>query len=108
MFVPHNEAIRQPLAEDTVRRVMAYAKPLMLVEMTMQQGAVGAVHTHPHHQVDYVVSGSVDFTLGSETRRMQAGDSVYIPPETPHGAVALENDTVLLDIFAPMRDDFIR
>ena len=108
MFVPHDEAMCQPLAPGMVRRVMAYAQPLMLVEMTMQQGAVGAVHTHPHHQVDYVVSGAVDFTLGTETSRMQAGDSVYIPPETPHGAVALENGTVLLDIFAPMREDFIR
>ena len=86
---------------------MAYARPIMLVEMTMQKGAIGAVHTHSHHQVDYVVAGSVTFTLGTETRLMRAGDSVYIPPETPHGAVALENGTVLLDIFAPMRDDFV-
>ena len=107
MFVPHQEALRQPLAQDMERRVMAYAQPLMLVEMTIQKGAVGAVHTHPHHQVDYVVAGSVTFTLGTETRVMLAGDSVYIPPETPHGAVALENGTVLLDIFAPMRDDFV-
>ena len=107
MFVAHSQAIVQPLSPALERRVLAYAQPLMLVEMTMQQGAVGAMHTHPHCQIDYVVSGAVDFTLGTQTRRMQPGDSVFIPPETPHGAVALENGTVLLDIFAPMRDDFV-
>lgn len=108
MFVPHEQAAIQALAPDMQRRVLAYAQPLMLVEMTMQKGAVGALHTHAHHQVDYVAAGAVDFTLCNETRRMEAGDSVYIPPETPHGAVALADGTILLDIFSPMRDDFVK
>ena len=107
MFVMHDEATLQQLAPDTQRRIMAYAEPLMLAEMTMDKGAVGKIHTHPHHQVDYVAKGSVDFTLGSETRRMTAGDSVYIPPEVPHGAISLEDGTILLDIFSPMRKDFL-
>lgn len=107
MFVLHKNAPIQPVAQALDRRIMAYTQALMLVEMTMGKGAVGAMHTHPHHQVDYVSEGAVDFTLGNETVRMGKGDSVYIPPNVPHGAVALEEHTILLDIFSPMRDEFI-
>lgn len=107
MFVFHKNAQIQPVSQNMERRIMAYDQPLMLVEMTMGKGAIGAMHTHTHHQVDYVSEGAVNFTLGDTTLRMEKGDSVYIPPNVPHGAVALEEHTILLDIFSPMRDDFV-
>jgi quercetin dioxygenase-like cupin family protein len=35
-----------------------------------------------------------------------SGDAFYIPPNVIHGAVCLEAG-VLIDVFSPMREDFI-
>lgn len=107
MYVFHKDAELQNVGMGLDRRIMAYDEELMLVEVTMDTGAVGALHTHPHHQVDYLVSGCVEFELEGDKRIMRAGDSVVIPQNAVHGARALE-PSVLLDIFAPMRKDFIQ
>ena len=64
-------------------------------------------HSHPHEQIGYVVKGSFEITLGDEKTVINAGDTYYVPPDIIHGVVALE-DGVLLDIFTPQREDFLR
>ncbi|MBS1564980.1 MAG: cupin domain-containing protein, partial [Bacteroidetes bacterium] len=41
-----------------------------------------------------------------EKKILSAGDAYYIPPHVLHGAVCIE-DGVLIDVFSPMREDFI-
>ena len=107
MFVVRNNIQAENVSQGVERRIMAYDEELMLVEVKPEKGGVGAVHTHPHHQVDYLVSGKVEFELNGEKKMMNPGDSVLIPPNVPHGAYALE-DSVLLDIFSPARKDFLK
>jgi len=38
---------------------------------------------------------------------LKGGDAYYIPPDTMHGAVCMD-EGVLIDVFSPMREDFIR
>jgi quercetin dioxygenase-like cupin family protein len=79
----------------------------MSCEMTFKKGAVGALHSHPHEQIGYVVSGSFELEEENvEKKVIKAGDSYYIAPNVMHGVVALE-DSKLLDIFTPMRKDFL-
>lgn len=107
MMVRREDIVAEAVNQQVNRRVMAYDSQLMLVEMEMKKGGVGALHTHPHHQVDYLVSGLVEFEMNGEKQTLRPGDSVLIPPEVEHGAVALE-DSILLDIFSPMREDFLQ
>ena len=107
MFVFCNQLEAQKVGKGTERRIMAYDEQLMLVEVTLEKGGVGELHTHPHHQVDYLVSGRVEFELSGVKRVLEPGDSVLIPQGAVHGAVALE-DSVLLDIFSPAREDFLQ
>ncbi len=72
----------------------------------LPKGGVGTPHTHVHEQVSYVAKGSFDFTLDGITRRLRVGDSVYIPSGAMHGTVALE-DSVIVDVFTPIREDFL-
>jgi quercetin dioxygenase-like cupin family protein len=46
-------------------------------------------------------------TCEGEKKILKAGDSYLIKPDQIHGVVALE-DSKLLDVFTPMREDFIR
>ena len=90
-----------------VRRVLAYSKDLMCVENTFEKGAVGALHHHPHTQITYVVSGKFEFTIGDEKRIVQAGDTMLKKDGIEHGCVCLEPG-ILLDIFSPMREEFVQ
>ncbi len=88
------------------RRILARGGTMMGVEASFEKGAVGEVHRHEHEQVSYIVSGSFRYTADGETYELKAGDSYYVAPNVSHGAVALE-DSVILDIFTPQREDFL-
>ena len=79
----------------------------MSVEVTFEAGAVGAVHTHPHEQISYVAEGRFEFTMNGETTVIEKGDSYYVAPNVPHGVTALTAG-VLIDIFTPQREDFLK
>lgn len=113
MFVPKEQLFTQFDAiawEDrgggVRRKVMAYGNSLMAVYVEFQQGAVGALHAHPHIQITYVQSGAFTVHIGNETRVLKGGDFYYIPSDVVHGVVALEAG-VLIDVFTPMRAEFL-
>jgi len=96
----------QQAGEGVVRKVLAYTDELMCVENHFEKGAVGALHSHPHTQITYVVSGKFEFTIGEETKVVSAGDTLLKKDGIKHGCVCLEKG-ILLDIFNPMREDFV-
>lgn len=87
------------------RRTLVTGKTMMLCEFTFDANVEVPMHTHPHEQVGYVVSGRVKMTIGDEAIELGAGDSYYAPSEVPHGAVTLE-PSVLIDVFNPPREDY--
>ncbi len=93
-------------AEGVTRRVLAYNKDLMCVENTFEEGAVGALHSHPHTQITYVVSGKFEFEIEGVKKIVQAGDTMLKTDSVIHGCLCKEAG-VLLDIFSPMREDFV-
>ena len=105
-WVPHGDTQPQQAGEGVVRRVLAYSSGLMCVENTFAAGAPGALHSHPHTQITYVASGRFSFTIDGETREVGPGDTMLKTDGVVHGCVCLEAG-VLLDIFTPMREDFL-
>lgn len=88
------------------RKVAAYGDQLMAVYVEFRRGAVGRLHRHPHLQITYIQSGAFQVHIGGESRVLRGGDFYYIPAEVEHGVEALE-DSVLVDFFTPMREDFV-
>lgn len=105
-WVSHSDTLPQIAGDGVTRRVLAYSESLMCVENTFEKGAVGALHSHPHTQITYVVSGAFSFTIAGETRTVRAGDTLLKENGVEHGCVCLESG-ILLDIFHPMRKDFV-
>jgi quercetin dioxygenase-like cupin family protein len=87
------------------RQVMSYTKSLMLVRHTMTKGWVGALHSHPHEQMVYVVHGKLIFEHPGGKFEVASGESFIVPGDVKHQASALE-DSEVLDIFTPMREDY--
>ena len=106
MFIK-NEACSITNCEPGVtRKVMGYNDDVMMCEITFEEGAKGNVHAHPHTQVTYIAEGKFEFTVSGESRIVSKGDCVLMPPGAEHGTVCLEAGK-LVDVFHPIRDDFI-
>ena len=95
----------EQLADNIVRRMIVGAKE-MLVRWEFKKGALAARHSHPHEQMVVMVRGRLRLVVGDDETIMGPDDIVIIPPQVPHAAEALE-DTVLIDIFSPPREDFL-
>ena len=94
-WVFNREIEGEQAAEGVIRKILAYSDGMMCVENQFEKGAVGKLHSHPHTQITYVASGKFEFTIGEETKVVEAGDTL------------LNQDGILVDIFTPMREDFL-
>ena len=106
LFAQANESPAIELAPGNTRRVLIHTPELMQVEFGFDKGAVGALHSHPHIQVSYVAEGSFEVTIDGKTEVVGAGGSFIVPTGLVHGVVALEKGR-LIDVFTPMRQDFV-
>jgi len=94
------------VGEGVERKIIARGGKMMSVEVSFKKGSIGALHSHPHEQVSYIIKGSFEFELDGKKEVIKAGDSYYIEPDVMHGVVALE-DSIILDLFTPQREDFL-
>lgn len=106
-FVKHDEPQWIELGGGQRRKIRAYNGELMLVEVGFDAGAQGADHSHPHTQISYVLEGEFTYHIEGEARTMKKGDSIVVDGGKVHGCTAITAGT-LLDIFAPMREDFVK
>jgi quercetin dioxygenase-like cupin family protein len=106
MFVFNKDIALEDLGDGIKRKVLAYSDNMMSVEVYFDKGAVGALHSHPHEQITYVLSGEFEFTIDDEAKVVKAGDALYKQPNIIHGCTCL-SEGVLLDNFTPMRKDFV-
>ena len=72
----------------------------------LEPRAVVEEHSHPHEQVGMVLAGRAVFIIGGEEKTLEAGDLYRIPGGVAHKVVALGESTVVLDIFAPVREEY--
>lgn len=96
----------EDLGEGIQRKVMAHNEKMMLVKVQFIEGAIGALHQHPHTQASYVSQGVFDITIDGQTQRLRAGDVYFVPADLIHGAVCIEAGE-LIDVFTPMRADLL-
>lgn len=91
---------------DDIARQMIVGANEMIVRWEFRKGGVAGRHSHPHEQIVMMVSGRLRLAVGDEEKILGSRDIVVIPPDVPHEAEALE-DTVVIDIFSPPREDFL-
>lgn len=106
IVVKNNEAKESAPEPGLTRKVLAYNEKLFLVEHRMKRGWAGAVHSHPHEQVVYVVSGHLRVACLGRTVDLRAGDSFLVRGGVEHAASAVE-ESLVVDIFTPCREDYI-
>ncbi|GHU91619.1 cupin [Bacteroidia bacterium] len=89
------------------RQIMGYDENVMLVKVSFEKDSIGAIHDHVHVQTSYVASGKFEINIDGRKRILSAGDGFFAPSGKTHGVVCLEAGT-LIDVFHPMRKDFLK
>ena len=106
VFIEDRDIPWQDMGGGVKRKIMSYDDRLMVVRVEFDKGGVGNLHQHFHSQITHVEKGVFEVEIGDEKKVLKAGDAFYIPPNVMHGAVCLEAG-VLIDVFSPVRQDFL-
>ena len=88
------------------RKVLAYNDKLFVAEHQLSKGFNGALHSHPHEQLVYVIRGRLRITAAGESFEVTDGDTFLVRGGVQHAAAALE-DSLVIDVFTPCREDYI-
>lgn len=91
-----------------IERQMIVGEKMMICRLRFAPNVVTPAHEHPHEQMTIVEKGKVLFTLGKEQKVFNAGDVLHFPPNFWHGATMLDEEVILVDIFSPIREDFLK
>jgi len=100
-----NEMEKEVLSPTIARKIITGEKA-MVSQVFLAKGAVVPEHHHESEQITYILEGALEFHLEGRQIVVYAGQVLRIPSNVPHKAVALE-DTLDLDIFSPIRHDWL-
>ena len=89
-----------------VLRRSVYLDNVMVTFFEFEPGSTVPEHSHPHEQITYVAKGAMRFRLGEETQVVRAGDGVCIPSGVVHEAIILDEPTVAIDAWHPVREEY--
>ncbi|HZR22055.1 MAG TPA: cupin domain-containing protein [Vicinamibacterales bacterium] len=89
----------------TSRRYVT-ADRVTIARFELKKGGVVPRHSHENEQVTQVVSGALKFDVDGEEVIVRAGEVLHIPSGAEHGVEILE-DTIAIDVFSPVRQDWI-
>jgi len=109
MFVFNNDVNFEVVDGNTKRKVLLHDGSMMAVEVHFDQPTDSyEPHNHVHEQITYVLKGKLKFFINGVGHEVVAGDSIYFAPNVPHGCIVLEENSVVLDVFTPKREDFLK
>ncbi len=90
-------------------RIIAYTPEVMMMEWKFPNaGHVIPLHDHYHVQMSYILKGSAKIILADGTEKhCKAGDAAALAPNEAHSVITAEPDTVIMDVFTPIRLDHL-
>ena len=106
MFTQHGTGKKRNMLDGIDMTTLAWGEKTIMVRFDLQKDSELPSHHHVYEQTGFLVSGRIRLTIAGETFEVAAGDSWCIPSDAPHEAVAVE-DSVALEIFSPLREDYL-
>ncbi len=94
------------LMEGVSMRPLAFGEKTNLCEFRLLKDHRLPLHSHPYEQTGILISGKLNFRIKNEWHAVEAGDSWSIPASIEHEVEVLE-DSVVLEVFSPVRSDYL-
>lgn len=108
MFVRREDALKKTFKGVNLDS-LAVGEKSMVTKMNYVEGNFATMHTHPHEQCGYVISGKYRLIIDGPEKIdviMKSGDTYAIPGNTPHSFEVIEGGEVV-DVFTPQREDYL-
>ena len=90
-----------------IERQLFWGDRVMVCRLRIAPHTVTPVHSHPHEQITMVERGRVRYIVDGQELVLKQGDLLHLPSGIAHGATMLDEEVVLIDVFSPVREDFI-
>ena len=100
------DAIPLETMSNLISRKIFAGEKAMIAQVFLKKDAVVPLHQHDSEQITYILEGALKFELEGREVVVHKGEVLHIPSNVPHRAIALE-DTLDLDIFSPIRQDWL-
>jgi quercetin dioxygenase-like cupin family protein len=107
-FFKVNELKAKKVLEDSTLRVVTNKNTMVSFFEFGPNTTIMPKHKHPHEQTGVVITGSVKMIVGGETKILKVSEGVVIPPNVEHEATPLEPGTKMIDVFYPIREDYLK
>ena len=107
MFNRHSDANYHPVLPGIGLKTLVYGQATLMSKLSLKKGSLLPAHRHPHEQTGYLVLGRIVLYVGDSHAEMEAGDCWCIPSNVEHRAEILE-DSLAIEIFSPMREDYLK
>lgn len=106
MFTASSSNAYQKLLPGIQMKTLCHGAKTHMVQFSLKGGCDLPMHSHPHEQTGYLVSGHMILTIDDESQDVHPGDSWCIPADIPHGAKIIE-DTIAVEVFSPLREEYL-
>ena len=100
------DSVPLEVMSEVISRKVISGQKAMVAQVFLKKDAVVPEHHHESEQVTYILEGALKFELEGREVIVRQGEVLHIPSNVPHRAVAIE-DTLDLDIFSPIRTDWL-
>lgn len=101
----HGLATDPATALDPIKRTFLCDGEHLSCNVNVLEESADVIHIQPDHdEIVVVLEGECGFRVGDETRRVKAGDLMFIPRDTVHGPIVDSGRVALLSVFAPFFD----
>src|SRR5271165_5755132 len=100
------DSVPLEVMSEMISRKIVTGDKAMVAQVFLKKDAVVPEHHHESEQITYILEGAMKFKLEGTEVIVRKGETLTIPSNVPHRAVALE-DTIDLDIFSPIRTDWL-
>jgi quercetin dioxygenase-like cupin family protein len=106
MFRKKDEGQKRQLLDGVHLKTLVHGEKTLMGEFRLAKGVEIPPHAHPHEQTGIMISGKVRFKVGDEMFQAETGDSWCIPGGIEHAVKVLEN-SVVVEVFSPIREDYL-
>ncbi|MBC2712560.1 MAG: cupin domain-containing protein [Desulfosarcina sp.] len=106
MFCKKDTGESRQLLDGIDLTTLVHGDKTLMGQFKIAKGSAIPTHSHPHEQTGIMISGKLRFNVDGKIMDVENGDSWCLPGGVEHSAEALE-DTVVIEVFSPVREDYL-
>jgi quercetin dioxygenase-like cupin family protein len=106
MFRKKDTGKSRQLVEGVELTTLVHGEKTLMGQFKIAKGSIIPNHSHPHEQTGVMISGKLRFNVDEKIWDVETGDSWCLPGNIKHSVEAIE-DSIVIEVFSPVREDYL-